>query len=33
MTDFKNTVNALEAGLKEEKIKILESLSNSKDPD
>jgi len=33
MTDFKNTVNTLEAGLKEEKIKILESLSNSKDPE
>jgi HEAT repeat protein len=33
MTDFKNIVNVLEDGLKEEKIKILESLANSKDPE
>jgi HEAT repeat protein len=33
MTDFKNLVNVLEAGSKEEKIKFLESLSNSKDPE
>ncbi len=33
MTDFKNLVNVLEVGSKEEKIKILESLANSKDPE
>ena len=33
MTNFKKTVNVLKDGTKVEKIKILESLANSKDPE
>lgn len=33
MTDFKNIVNSLKDDSKERKIKILESLANSKDPE